>query len=492
MARNTALLYARVSAVQTGAETSPAVQLERCLRLAAERGRTVDPTRDIYSDDAKGQHSAFTRENVPQWERLEQRALTDPDVADVIVDTTDRAYRNTRLLLDFENRLKAVGVKLVTVDSGEVETDSPTGMLSFTMRGVLAEMHARDTSYRIKTRHYDALRARGLWLGHQAPPGLKRVGQRFDVHLVAGEKLPLIVEFLRLYVADHGTPSAAQELEKRGLIPPGHSERWRITFRRVLDRLEWYDGILDPALLQAARQEFARRRDEHLHMRRPKKRILLMWQLLVCAVCGRRYTAGTSYTTYGRGRYVSFQHGLGPRCSGVQHISELKADKQALKWLSSLPVLSESDRDQVATVLSKGPETGDHEPDIALQLHKLEQRLAGYEQMRADGDVSRDTFREKKKEIEQQMSELAGRRRAETAGPRWTYENARLLVDRLLETNWPGVAAVDPETVNRVLRTLCQRVTVSRGSDGKHLYVPVLDFELAVGFEWLAPVVYHK
>lgn len=487
MPRNVALCYARVSAVQTGAETSPAVQLERCLRLAAERGRTVDPTRDIYSDDAKGQHSAFTRENVPQWERLEQRALTDPDVADVIVDTTDRAYRNTRLLLDFENRLKAVGVKLVTVDSGEVETDSPTGMLSFTMRGVLAEMHARDTSYRIKTRHYDALRARGLWLGHQAPPGLRRVGQRLAVHLEAGPNLPIVISFLNLYLSDHGTPSAALELEKRGLIPPGSAERWRMTLRRVLDRLEWYDGIIEPGLLSAAKAEYSRRKDGHLHTRRPTKRILLMWQLLACAVCGRRYTAGTSYTSYGRGRYVSFQHGLGPRCSGVGHISEIKADKQALKWLSSLPKLSESDRDQVATRMSRVTSTG-AEPDVDLQLHKLEQRLAGYEQLRADGDISRETFRERKKEIESQMSELAGRRRSSVAGPVWTYENARAFIDALLGTDWAQVAAKDPESVNRVMRTLCARVTVGHGSDGKHLYVPVLAFELAEGFEWLAPV----
>lgn len=178
---------------------------------------------------------------------------------------------------------------------------------------------------------------------------------------------------------------------------------------------------------------------------------------------------------------------MGRRCAGVQHISEIKADKQALKWLSSLPALTESGRYQVATRMSKAPSTG-AEPDIDLQMHKLEQRLAGYEQLRADGDISRETFRERKKEIEQQMSELAGRRRSSVPGPTWTYENARAFVDALLGTDWAAVAAVDPESVNRLLRTICARVLVSRGSDGKHLYVPVLDFELAEGFEWLSPV----
>lgn len=480
--RNVALIYARISQVQTGRETSPAVQIERCYRLALERGRQVNLETDIYADDDKGQHSAFTRKNVPQWDKLEHRALTDAEVADVIVDDPDRAYRNVRAMLNFEAQLKPLGVKLVFVSTGEVETDSPDGMLKFAMTGVLAEMHARKTSYLIRTRHYDPLRARGLWIGHKAPPGLQRVGNRFETRLEPGEQLPIVVELLRLYAADHGTRSAALELEARGLVPAGHWLRWQSKLRRILSAVDngWYDGHIDAHLLSEVAHEHKRRAAEMYRSRRPKKSsVPLLWRLLTCPECGKYYSIAPKVVPYGKRLYWCYRHPWTRLCAGKVQISFTKARKQVAAWFAGLQAVPSEVRDQAAVIMSTGRETEDGGPGIDVQIAKLEQRLSGYEQMAADGDVSRDTFRAKKAEIEGQMRELTDRRRKTGDGQKWTYPEARQFIDQLLATDFAVLAEREPDAANRLLRTILSRVVIPR--DKK------LVFELAPEFAWLDP-----
>lgn len=460
MTRHKALLYARISGARDGRETSPAVQIERCYRAALDRARTVDPKTDIYMDADKGSHSAFTRANIPGWNKLESRALSDPEVADVIIDSPDRGWRNTRIMLNFEASIKKLGVKLVFVDSGEVDTDTPTGMLQFTVRGILAEIYSRETSWRIRTKHYEPLRARGKYLGHQAPPGLKRTGSRFDVKLIPGPGLPVIVEFLKLYLQDYGTPGAAKELEKRGLIPAGHWARWRVKLKTILAKIDkgYYDGNIEPSLLAAVKHEHKKRLSESRRTRRPKhSTIPLLWQLLVCAKCGRRYTTSRVHYPYGARSQTNFVHAE-PRSPGcIGQISSRKADKQAFAWLDRLSGISPEVLDQAARSLSGPPADG--APDLELRIAKLDQRLKGYELMCADGDITRERYRQIKAEIDSQIKELGKERQAD-AGVLWTYDGARLFLDELVGANFPELAKSDPERANRLLRSFFARVVV--------------------------------
>lgn len=473
MTRHIALVYARISQARDGRETSPEVQITRCLRLALERGRTVIPERDIYADRDKGSHSAYTRENIPAWNRLEERALVDPEVAEIIIDTLDRGWRNTRVLFNFEAKCKEIGVKLVFVDSGEVETDSPTGMLQFGMKGLFAEMQSRDTSYRERTRHYDPLRSRGVYLAHRPLPGLKRLGGRLDVRFEAGPDLPLVIELFNLYLQDYGLPAAAKELVKRG-IARGNWSGVNSKLARILRGVDAgaYDGIVEPSLLATVKREHKRRSDEERRSRRPKRTAIpFLWQLIVCGVCGRKFTTSTARYPWGEREQLNFRHQTPRDCGGAKNISSRKANKQAFLWLAQLRLFTSDQLDALARQLA-APQADSS--DIDVQIAKLEQRLRGYEQMRADGDISRDRWKELKAEIDGEIKELGKRKSESGNGMRWTYKGARLFLNDIVGTDWSGLAASDPERANRLLRSFVARAVLGQDRQLTFELYPIL------------------
>jgi len=91
---------------------------------------------------------------------------------------------------------------------------------------------------------------------------------------------------------------------------------------------------------------------------------------------------------------------------------------------------------------------------IKLQRDKLEQRLRGYEEMRADGDITKDQFRAKRKEIQDELDALPQESPPDEIA--LTESEARAYVENMMQ-------AVKESITTRTVRLMVKRILVRNG-----------------------------
>lgn len=178
--RSTALLYIRKSLVKSTQSdpASPELQERECRARATQHGWVPELFTDVEG------HNSGKTDRRDGWQSLRAR-LHDPDIAAVIVYAWNRAFRNTRRVLEFVDECDALGVRFISL-SHNLDTRSADGRFVLTVLAAVDESESnRSSERRIETIAY--LREhKGRHYG-SVPFGAQRVRKDGDLVLVPSQ-----------------------------------------------------------------------------------------------------------------------------------------------------------------------------------------------------------------------------------------------------------------------------------------------------------------
>lgn len=396
-----ALCYLRLSN-RGEKEVSIAMQRARCQAECDRLGLTP-----VFYEEGLGKHSANTRKKLPQWDALLERALSDPAVYCVMAYDHERAFRNVAAARSVADKLAACSVKLIFTVSGEVDTRSASGKMIYTIQSAFAEHYSNYVSEKLRD-HFETLRADGIYTGHHAPFGLKRIGKAPDVSFEATPELAVILEWFVLYTSETiGTINGSLILNGRGLR--WHSRTGIVReilpddLRHAVKVLESYRPFLPPNLYQAVRR---RKSERAMHKRNGKPSphpTLLLRGLLFCARCGKPYVSATQPDRYGH-LHGYYRHRPPVGCGNIVKPSARRIHAMVWAKVAALEWSDELKSEMVRALTST--EDVSAQMDTALTKEKLERRLRNYEQMLADEDITRAVFLKHKADILQELGAL--------------------------------------------------------------------------------------
>ncbi len=215
--------------------------------------------------------------------------------------------------------------------------------------------------------------------------------------------------------------------------------------------------------------EAAARANHQRNQAKQKHPPLLLRGLLYCGYCGIKYRSSTNRAQRGYinsgGLQRYYFHPMPTFCQVAQKsISAWMIEKQFWGYLGFLNQLPESDKDDIAQLIVT-PAPSRAPRDVSQRRERLEQRLRGFEQMRADGDITREKFHEYKNEIEAELRELAPPPES-SASIILTYDDARAVLDDLT-TVLRDSSALMPEHLNMLMRLIIERIPVYGDTIGK-------------------------
>lgn len=464
--RHTALIYARLSNRERGeaGNISPTLQIAKCQHVASERGYIVNP--QSYQDDgdiyleSEGKHSARSRRNLPAWRALEQRMQTDASIAAVIAYDLSRAFRNTEAMLKFARICQQHNIKLIFALDGEVDIRTATGKMLTTVKAAFAEHYSHYVSERLLD-HFAALRAKGVYAGHRAPFGLKRIGNAPNISFEPTKDLRVIRAWLELYTSrDIGTPEGARQMNLRGYQwkdrtgKPRPVSVWDLI--QTLEILETYKPFLDAKLYHRALTRRAQRANRSGNGNLSTHPPHLLKGLLYC-VCGARYVSANETLKSGDiGQYYRHAY-LNLDCPHRRKTVARKIDAQIWKRLERLNQLSDADKNDIAQKIATPPQEDTHE-DSLLKRQRLETALREAEAALIYKDITRERFLELKTEILLQLEELQPTE-AETLNIVPTLEEARAMLEDLTSA-LRDASTLLPEQTNLLMRDIFTRIVI--------------------------------
>ncbi len=217
-------LYARVSTDEQAREgTSLEAQLDKLTDWANREGHIVIGK---YIDDGY----TGTTDDRPNFQLLMANAKAK--MFDIVVTTKiDRFFRRLRLLLQYEQQLRELGVKYVAIDNN-IDTSTPFGRLVFQILGVVAEWERemiadRTQSGRLKT-----------WEKGKAASGKVLYGYSWDKEnnkwLINEDEARVVRAIYSMYVDEQlGMARVAEKLNQEH-IPTGGWAKTGWTDRRVM------------------------------------------------------------------------------------------------------------------------------------------------------------------------------------------------------------------------------------------------------------------
>lgn len=236
----TVAAYLRVSdrARQADRWSLPA-QREAIARRCAAEG-WGEPTWYVEAHSAKGDDPDAR----PVFRQLLADAHARRFEALVIVDV-DRFARSVVAGLDAAARLERAGVRVVSLNDGDIDTADPDGEFTFTLKLMLARRENRVRGRKSKA-GMDAARAAGRWV--TKPPFGARIGDDGRLALDP-DTAPLLARILR-EAATAADSQIAARLTDEGVTPPGPRKGasrwgepsafwWPETIRKIVARGAW-------------------------------------------------------------------------------------------------------------------------------------------------------------------------------------------------------------------------------------------------------------
>ena len=218
----TTAIYARLSTADAG--DSIASQVDTCRRWLELQG--ADPSDAlIYSEDAQ---SAFSKSMTarPQWARLEAD-IRRGKITRVVSRHMDRITRSVADLLHLTELVKATGVRLDTVWSGDLDLNSATGQQIATITAAISQGESATKSERVRASKARA-RAQGRASGGRTPFGWQSVNGDLQ-----DDEAQLIRSAIH-YVIDGGTLLGAARMFTGSGLLPHNGKQWRPTSVRYV------------------------------------------------------------------------------------------------------------------------------------------------------------------------------------------------------------------------------------------------------------------
>jgi len=410
---------------------------------------------DVFREPA-GHRSGYYESNRPEWKRL-KKLIGEGAYQVVWVADLSRASRNRVTVLQFLDWIQSLGVQFIS-QKEQFDFSTAAGKALVGVLAVFNQFYRDDISER-KKRQY-ASRDKSLYAASRAPFGLKRTGSYPNIVWSVTDDFPVIVRIAELYIAGHGAPTIARLLNKEGARwVDHHGQRVPVKTQSVGDAIvafARYEPFLDPVLYARVCAQRERQRLKATRMRAVPNGSLLLSGLLRCAHCGEKFWTVTQRAhnkTNDKVRvYRRYAH-YTSTCPTNRFLRPEVVDYPALAQVAPLTTLGEQEIERViAQLLTAQPPS---HLDVKLKREKLLERLRGFEEMRADKEITRERFLEVKFEIEEALGALPTDIPPTHAlpAPEVLRMELRQALDALLV-----VHELEPATANLYLRGFVDRV----------------------------------
>lgn len=381
----------------------------------------------------------------------------------IITREVSRFARNTVDTLQYTRLLKDYKVEVFFINDN-IKTFDSDGELRLTIMATLAQDESRKTSVRVKSGQETSMK-NGVLYGNGNILGYDRVGKEL---LINPEQAKTVRMIFDMYLDGYGLSKIQNELEKRGRLTSQGKSRWFPTVISHILKNSFYCGIITyhkeytPDYLKQKKiknygdiefltvqgthetivtiEEYERvqkimnskrSKCKNLNSGRrttgKKPRTTVWGKLLVCS-CGHRFSKRV-WTRQGGTANAAYQ------CYNSVHTGSYESRKKkglSLDGICRTPMIPEwklqmmanhifrtylADKKKVLALANSMLEAhiGDTEEkentkeilqQKTVEYEKLSKKLDTYVEMRADGEISRELFKQKSEELEPKLNTL--------------------------------------------------------------------------------------
>lgn len=384
----------------------------------------------------------------------------------IITREVSRFARNTVDTLQYTRLLRDYGVEVFFINDN-IKTFDGDGELRLTIMATLAQDESRKTSIRVKAGQQTSMN-NGIYYGNGNILGYDRIDK--NTFVINPEQAKTVRMIYDLYLSGMGVTKIQYELEKAGRLTATGKEKWFASYISHMLRNSFYCGIITyhkeytPDYLKQKKiknngaleytqvrgthtsivtEEEFQRVQEILAQRTMKsgkgkqtrqighKPHTTVWGRLMICQCGKRFNihfhkqrgeAGTvdyqCYTSVNRGSQNQRKR-QGLSTAGTCDTPffpgwklDMMANHLFKRYISNAEETLQLAYSLLEQHIGDKAETPDNSDVIRrkeYEIERLEKKLANLIEMREDGDIDKDYFRERKREIETKIRALSQR-----------------------------------------------------------------------------------
>lgn len=453
-------IYARVSTEHEAQLSALDNQLNWYSSILAQHPEWT-LVKEPYVDEGLTGTSAKKR---PQFLKMIQDA-ENHEFDLILTREVSRFARNTVDTLQYTRQLKSLGVEVFFINDN-IRTFDGDGELRLTIMATLAQDESRKTSIRVKAGQQTSME-KGVYYGNGNILGYDRVGKEYKIN---PEQARTVRKIYDMYLDGAGLRKIQFALESGGYLTATGKSNWHQSNIAKILKNPFYCGVLvyhkqwTPDFLEQKKinnigdipmtevrgtHEAIVTEEEFLkvqaiiqsHHRKDvdakpggrifgKKQPSDIWVKLLECECGHRFNRKRWHTTdtgkqYGYQCYAQIRSGSAKTRENKGLTTEdtctvpmvpgwklqMMANHIFKKYLKNTDKVLELAESMLADHISDDENTpqDDHTAEIQQyedEVEKLSRRLNRLVEMRADGEISRELFKSKKEESEQQIRDL--------------------------------------------------------------------------------------
>lgn len=380
----------------------------------------------------------------------------------IITREVSRFARNTVDTLQYTRLLKEYGVEVFFLNDN-IKTFDGDGELRLTIMATLAQDESRKTSIRVKAGQETSMK-NGVIYGSGNILGYDKKGKEMVINEEQAKTVRMIYD---MYLSGMGLATIQAELEKAGRLTSTGKTKWHTSYLSHMLKNSFYCGIITyhkeytPDYLKQKKirnngeieyitvkgkhtpivteEEYCRvlkimsektitiQKEQNKYKYGYRHHTSALGRLMVCQ-CGRKFNQ-RFHTRDGRAEGVDYQcysscnqgsiterqkRGLSIEgCCDTPFLQGWKLELMAEKIFQRYIENADSIVELACSILEKHIADQDDIPDYTDEIKRMESEIerlnrkrANLIEMREDGDIDRDLFRERKREVELRISKL--------------------------------------------------------------------------------------
>ncbi len=406
-------LYTRVSTIEQVKGVSIETQLNRLRNYAKFKEWTI-------SDEFVDAGWSGKDDNRPSLKRLMTTAHRGYiDV--VVVCKIDRLMRNTRLLLQYVDEFKKLGIRFVATDDNIDTGEGKTGQLMLTILAAVAEWERERIGERIaEGKHYRM--SQGRWASGRTLYGYRWLPKEQEWVTVEDEA-KVVSQIYDLYVNKHlGSMKIPIRLNVEGCRTRTGSAWGFSAINRILTHPAYKGqhpkGLKMPVMIDEVIWDLAQRKRQKARSIRKNAHNWLLQGMCVCGECGHTLSCIQKKPT--KPRYYSCRgRAKDSHLDGSLHCQSPRISADWLEWavweevkmmLNDGDVLKQSVRNALSVLEDKRNQLGEQTESLDHQIEIIRGKKERLGLVFADGAIDKETYNRKLQELRKLEVDLSQRR----------------------------------------------------------------------------------
>lgn len=381
----------------------------------------------------------------------------------IITREVSRFARNTVDTLQYTRLLKEYGVEVFFINDN-IKTFDGDGELRLTIMATLAQDESRKTSIRVKAGQETSMK-NGVFYGTGNILGYNRKGKEMVINEEQAKTVRMIYD---MYLSGMGVTTIQYELEKAGRLTATGKTKWHAAYLSHMLKNSFYCGIITyhkqytPDYLKQKKInnfgeiEFIKVKGNHTpivteeefnqvqkimgkksrkmknlntgkHTVGYKPHSTAYGRLMICQ-CGKKFNQrfhsregradGVDYQCYTSINRGSFKEREKRGLSNDGHCDspfiqgwklEMMAERIFQKYIENADAVMELSYSMLEKHISDQKEVPDYTDrinQIEVEMERLNKKRVNLIEMRAEGDIDKELFRERKQEVEERIAKL--------------------------------------------------------------------------------------